>query len=55
MQNYSTVEEVSFEWSYHRIWSTDSKVRETLRVSIIDSGGEKGLNHIFRISKASCT
>ena len=25
----STAEEVSFEWSYHRISSTDSKVRTT--------------------------
>ena len=32
----STAEEVSFEWSHHRIWSTDSKVRTTLHVSIID-------------------
>ena len=29
--------EVSFEWSHHRISSTDSKVRTTLHVSIIDS------------------
>ena len=26
----STAEEVSFEWSYHTILSTDSKVRTTL-------------------------
>ena len=32
----STAEEVSFEWSHHRISSTDSKVRTTLHVSIID-------------------
>ena len=25
----STAEEVSFEWSHHRISSTDSKVRKT--------------------------
>ena len=25
----STAEEVSFEWSQQRIWSTDSKVRTT--------------------------
>ena len=31
-----TVEEVSFEWSHHRISSTDSKVRTTLHVSIIN-------------------
>ena len=29
----STAEEVSFEWSHHRISSTDSKVRTALRVS----------------------
>ena len=33
----STAEEVSFEWSHHRILSTDLKVRTTLHVSIIDS------------------
>ena len=33
----STAEEVSFEWSHHRILSTDSKVGTTLHVSIIDS------------------
>ena len=38
----STAEEVSFEWSHHRILSTDSNVGSTLRVSIIDSG-VKGL------------
>ena len=36
----STAEEVPFEWSHHRILSTDSKVRTTLHVSIIDSGRE---------------
>ena len=40
----STAEEVSFEWSHHRISSTDSKVRTTLHVSIILTLGEKGLN-----------
>ena len=34
----STAEEVSFEWSHHRVSSTDSKVRTTLHVSITDSG-----------------
>ena len=34
----STAEEVSFEWSHHRISSTDSKVRTTPHVSKIDSG-----------------
>ena len=37
----STAEEVSFEWSHHRISSTDSKVRTTLHVSIIDSGSDR--------------
>ena len=37
----STAEEVLFEWSYHRISSTDSKVRTTLHVFIIDSGSER--------------
>ena len=37
----STAEEVSFEWSHHRISSTDSKVRTTLHVSIIDSVSER--------------
>ena len=34
----STAEEVSFEWSHHRILLIDSKIRTTLHVSIIDSG-----------------
>ena len=37
----STAEEVSFEWSHHRISSTDSKVRTTFYVSIIESGNER--------------
>ena len=36
-------EEVSFEWSYHRLKSTDSKVRTILQDSIIHSGSE-GVN-----------
>ena len=36
----STAEEVSFEWSHHKILSTDSKVRTALHVSIIDSWSE---------------
>ena len=35
VQCKSTAEEVSFEWSHHRILSTNSKVRTTLQVSII--------------------
>ena len=37
----SIAEDVSFEWSHHRILSTDSKVRTTLHVSIVDSGSER--------------
>ena len=37
----STAEEVSFEWSHHRISPTDSKVQTTLNVSISDSGSER--------------
>ena len=37
----STAKEVSFEWSHHRISSTDSKVRTTLHVSIIHSESER--------------
>ena len=37
----STAEEVSFEWSHHRISSTDSKVRTKQHVSIADSGKER--------------
>ena len=33
-----TAKEVSFEWSHHRISSTELKVSTTLHVSIIDSG-----------------
>ena len=36
----STAEEVSFEWSHHRISSTDSEVRTTLHVSIINTESE---------------
>jgi len=37
----STTEEVSIEWSHHRISSSDSKVKLALEVSIIDSGSER--------------
>jgi len=37
----STAEEVSFEWSHHRISSTHSKVRTTLNVSVTNSGCER--------------
>ena len=39
--NKSTAKNVSFEWSHHRISLTDSKVRTTLHVSIIDSWRER--------------
>ena len=42
----STAEEVSFEWSHHRISSTDSKVKTTLHVSITDFASEK-FNPVF--------
>ena len=46
-----TAEEVSFEWSHHRISSTDSKVRTTLHdVSMTDSGME-GLTDVFTTLK----
>ena len=43
-----TAEKVSFEWSHHRISSTDSKVRTTLHVhvSIIYFGRERVGEHI---------
>ena len=37
----STGRELSFEWSHHRIWSLDSKVRVTLQYSIKHSGSER--------------
>ena len=37
----STGTELSFEWSHHRISSTDSKVRVTLQNSTKQSGGER--------------
>ena len=37
----SSGREVSFEWSHHRISSTDSKVRVTLQTSIKYSGSER--------------
>ena len=40
----STAEKVSFEWSHHRISSTDLKVKTTLHVSIIDARSESVKN-----------
>jgi len=34
----STAEEVSFEWSHHRISFMDSKLKPALEFSVIDSG-----------------
>ena len=50
----STAEEVSFEWSHHRISSTDSKVRTTLHVSIIDLGSDR-LIYGMKLFSASYT
>ena len=41
----STGREVSFEWSLHRVSTTNSKVRATLQNSIIHSGSEKVKQH----------
>ena len=49
----STAEEVSFEWSHHRISSTDSKVRTTLHVSIIESGCKRLTHTIQKFMKHS--
>ena len=50
-----TAKEVSFEWSHHRISSTDSKFRTTPHVFIIDFGSERvkkpyviGITSIFK-------
>ena len=39
-----TADEVSFEWSHHRISSTDSEVRITLNSVSITNPGSKGVN-----------
>ena len=36
----STAEEVSFEWSHHRILWIDSKIKSTLHIFINDSESE---------------
>ena len=51
----STAEEVSFEWSHHKILSTDSKVRTTLHVSITDSGRERANKNIILIRSRAYT
>lgn len=40
---YRNAAEISFEWSHHRISSTDSKVRIALQDFIIHSDSEKDL------------
>ena len=49
----NTAKEVSFEWSHHRISSTDSKVRTTLHVCIIDSGSKRVDSLQFSQAKSS--
>ena len=49
----SNAKEVSFDWSHHRILSTDSKVRTTLHVSIIDSGSEMVGSAVFYQNQTS--
>ena len=51
----STRREFSFEWSHHRILSTDSKVITTLRDSNIHSCWVKGLRTEFTSLKAKST
>ena len=48
----STAGEVSFEWPHHRISSTDSKVRTTLHVFMIDH--RCNLFTIFNVVKTFC-
>ena len=37
----NTAKKVLSEWSHHEILSTDSKVKTTLHVSIVDSGSKR--------------
>ena len=46
----STGRELSFEWSHHRMLSTDSKVRVTLQISIKHSSSERVKDHMLRLS-----
>ena len=41
----STAEEVSFEWSHHRISPTDSKVRITLQSPLLTLHGSERVMH----------
>ena len=47
----STGRELSFEWSHHRISSTDSKVRVTLQNSIKHYGGERVKGYFFCVKQ----
>ena len=49
MQKYCRRGFINFEWSHHRISSTDSKVRTTLHISIADSGTVKELTQYMNV------
>ena len=51
----STGRELSFEWSHHRISSTDSNVRATLQNSIKYSGSERVKKHYIPFNCCTCT
>ena len=42
----STAKEISFEWSHHGIFSTGSKGRTTLQISIVNYGNKR-VNLLF--------
>ena len=48
----STAQEVSFEWSQHRISSTNSNVSTRLHVSLIDSKSER-VNNGYGVHNAT--
>ena len=64
----STAKEVSFEWSRHRISSTNSRDRTTLHVNITDFGSARGnalkelnvkwaltlLSHLYFLFSCTC-
>ena len=51
----STGRELSFEWSHHRISSTDSNVRAILQNSIKYSGSERVKKHYIPFNCCTCT
>ena len=51
----STGRELSFEWSHHRISSTDSNVRATLQNSIKYFGSERVKKHYIPFNCCTCT